>query len=68
MKRTPPFADVLSEQQEQYRDLLLTARLTFRALANCTSVWNPQIDMGQRTPQVIIGEEPLDYRTIWKWC
>ncbi len=54
--------DVLSEQQEQHRDLFNSNRLTFsEALAKLYQRLNPQIDMGQRTPQTI-GEELLDYR------
>jgi chromosome partition protein MukB len=54
--------DVLSEQQEQHQDLFTSNRLTFsEALAKLYQRLNPQIDMGQRTPQTI-GEELLDYR------
>lgn len=54
--------DVLSEQQEQHQDLFNSNRLTFsEALAKLYQRLNPQIDMGQRTPQTI-GEELLDYR------
>ncbi|CAK8736753.1 Chromosome partition protein MukB [Sodalis praecaptivus] len=54
--------DVLSEQQEQHQDLFSSQRLTFsEALAKLYQRLNPQIDMGQRTPQ-IVGEELLDYR------
>ncbi len=54
--------DVLSEQHEQHRDLFNSNRLTFsEALAKLYQRLNPQIDMGQRTPQTI-GEELLDYR------
>lgn len=54
--------DVLSEQQEQHQDLFSSNRLTFsEALAKLYQRLNPQIDMGQRTPQTI-GEELLDYR------
>jgi chromosome partition protein MukB len=53
---------VLSEQQEQHQDLFSSARLTFsEALAKLYQRLNPQMDMGQRTPQTI-GEELLDYR------
>ncbi|WP_156292922.1 chromosome partition protein MukB [Serratia oryzae] len=53
---------VLSEQQEQHQDLFNSNRLTFsEALAKLYQRLNPQIDMGQRTPQTI-GEELLDYR------
>ncbi len=53
---------VLSEQQEQHQDLFSSTRLTFsEALAKLYQRLNPQIDMGQRTPQTI-GEELLDYR------
>ncbi len=53
--------DVLSEQHEQHQDLFNSNRLTFsEALAKLYQRLNPQIDMGQRTPQTI-GEE-LDYR------
>ena len=61
--------DVLSEQQEQHQDLFNSNRLTFsEALAKLYQRLNPQIDMGQRTPQTI-GEELLDYRNHrrWKW-
>ena len=54
--------DVLSEQQEQHQDLFNSNRLTFsEALAKLYQRLNPQIDMGQRTPQTV-GEELLDYR------
>ncbi|OAT18637.1 MukB family chromosome partition protein [Buttiauxella gaviniae ATCC 51604] len=54
--------DVLSEQHEQHQDLFNSNRLTFsEALAKLYQRLNPQIDMGQRTPQTI-GEELLDYR------
>ncbi|MEA9390660.1 chromosome partition protein MukB [Acerihabitans sp. TG2] len=54
--------DVLGEQQEQHQDLFSSIRLTFsEALAKLYQRLNPQIDMGQRTPQTI-GEELLDYR------
>ena len=54
--------DVLSEQHEQHQDLFKSSRLTFsEALAKLYQRLNPQIDMGQRTPQTI-GEELLDYR------
>lgn len=54
--------DVLSEQQEQHQDLFNSNRLTFsEALAKLYQRLNPQIDLGQRTPQTI-GEELLDYR------
>lgn len=54
--------DVLAEQQEQHQDLFSSTRLTFsEALAKLYQRLNPQIDMGQRTPQTI-GEELLDYR------
>ncbi|RLM08525.1 cell division protein MukB [Gibbsiella quercinecans] len=54
--------DVLSEQQEQHQDLFNSNRLSFsEALAKLYQRLNPQIDMGQRTPQTI-GEELLDYR------
>lgn len=54
--------DVLSEQQEQHQDLFGSQRLTFsEALAKLYQRLNPQIDMGQRTPQTV-GEELLDYR------
>lgn len=54
--------DVLSEQQEQHQDLFSSQRLTFsEALAKLYQRLNPQIDMGQRTPQTV-GEELLDYR------
>lgn len=54
--------EVLSEQQEQHQDLFNSNRLTFsEALAKLYQRLNPQIDMGQRTPQTI-GEELLDYR------
>ncbi|ARD38717.1 chromosome partition protein MukB [Edwardsiella ictaluri] len=55
--------NVLSEQQEQHQDLFNSNRLTFsEALAKLYQRLNPQIDMGQRTPQTI-GEELLDYRS-----
>ncbi len=55
--------NVLSEQHEQHQDLFNSNRLTFsEALAKLYSRLNPQIDMGQRTPQTI-GEELLDYRS-----
>ncbi|KQN56820.1 chromosome partition protein MukB [Erwinia sp. Leaf53] len=54
--------DVLSEQHEQHQDLFNSNRLTFsEALAKLYQRLNPQMDMGQRTPQTI-GEELLDYR------
>ncbi len=55
--------DVLLEQHEQHTDRLFNSnRLTFsEALAKLYQRLNPQIDMGQRTPQTI-GEELLDYR------
>lgn len=54
--------EVLSEQHEQHQDLFNSNRLTFsEALAKLYQRLNPQIDMGQRTPQTI-GEELLDYR------
>lgn len=54
--------DVLSEEHEQHQDLFNSNRLTFsEALAKLYQRLNPQIDMGQRTPQTI-GEELLDYR------
>ncbi|MGL9774446.1 MAG: chromosome partition protein MukB [Sodalis sp. (in: enterobacteria)] len=54
--------DVLSEQQEQHQDLFSSQRLTFsEALAKLYQRLNPQIDLGQRTPQTV-GEELLDYR------
>ncbi|ANS42182.1 chromosome partition protein MukB [Serratia inhibens] len=54
--------DVLAEQREQHQDLFNSNRLTFsEALAKLYQRLNPQIDMGQRTPQTI-GEELLDYR------
>lgn len=54
--------DVLSEQHEAHQDLFNSNRLTFsEALAKLYQRLNPQIDMGQRTPQTI-GEELLDYR------
>lgn len=54
--------DVLSEQHEQHQDLFNSSRFTFsEALAKLYQRLNPQIDMGQRTPQVI-GDELLDYR------
>lgn len=53
---------VLSDQHEQHQDLFNSNRLTFsEALAKLYQRLNPQIDMGQRTPQTI-GEELLDYR------
>ncbi len=53
---------VLSEEHEQHQDLFNSNRLTFsEALAKLYQRLNPQIDMGQRTPQTI-GEELLDYR------
>lgn len=53
---------VLSEQHEQHQDLFNSNRLSFsEALAKLYQRLNPQIDMGQRTPQTI-GEELLDYR------
>ncbi|TKI07502.1 chromosome partition protein MukB [Martelella alba] len=53
---------VLSEQQEQHQDLFSSNRLSFsEALAKLYQRLNPQIDMGQRTPQTV-GEELLDYR------
>ncbi len=52
----------LSEEHEQHQDLFTSNRLTFsEALAKLYQRLNPQIDMGQRTPQTI-GEELLDYR------
>ncbi|EHD21886.1 MULTISPECIES: chromosome partition protein MukB [Brenneria] len=54
--------NVLSEQQEVHQDLFNSNRLTFsEALAKLYQRLNPEIDMGQRTPQTI-GEELLDYR------
>lgn len=54
--------DTLSEQHEAHQDLFTSNRLTFsEALAKLYQRLNPQIDMGQRTPQTI-GEELLDYR------
>lgn len=54
--------EVLSEQHDQHQDLFKSNRLTFsEALAKLYQRLNPQIDMGQRTPQTI-GEELLDYR------
>lgn len=54
--------DTLSEEHEQHQDLFNSNRLTFSdALAKLYQRLNPQIDMGQRTPQTI-GEELLDYR------
>lgn len=54
--------DTLSEEHEQHQDLFTSNRLTFsEALAKLYQRLNPQIDMGQRTPQTI-GEELLDYR------
>ncbi|MGM3182054.1 chromosome partition protein MukB [Dickeya oryzae] len=54
--------NVLSEQQELHQDLFNSTRLTFsEALAKLYQRLNPEIDMGQRTPQTI-GEELLDYR------
>ncbi len=54
--------DVLSQQHEQHQDLFTSNRLTFsEALARLYQRLNPQIDMGQRTPQTI-GEALLDYR------
>ncbi len=54
--------DVLSEQHEQHQDLFNSNRLTFsEALAKLYQRLNPQVDMGQRSPQTI-GEELLDYR------
>lgn len=54
--------DTLSEEHEQHQDLFNSNRLTFsEALAKLYQRLNPQIDMGQRTPQTI-GEELLDYR------
>lgn len=59
--------DVLSEQHEQHQDLFNSNRLTFsEALAKLYQRLNPQIDMGQRTPQTI-GEERWITATIWKW-
>ncbi len=59
--------DVLSEQHEQHQDLFNSNRLTFsEALAKLYQRLNPQIDMGQRTPQTI-GEELLDYRNYRRW-
>ncbi|KFX22482.1 chromosome partition protein MukB [Pectobacterium betavasculorum] len=54
--------NVLSEQQDMHQDLFNSNRLTFsEALAKLYQRLNPEIDMGQRTPQTI-GEELLDYR------
>lgn len=54
--------NVLSEQHEQHQNLFNSNRLSFsEALAKLYQRLNPQIDMGQRTPQTI-GEELLDYR------
>ncbi len=54
--------NVLSEQQEMHQDLFSSNRLTFsEALAKLYQRLNPEVDMGQRTPQTI-GEELLDYR------
>lgn len=54
--------EVLSEQHELHQDLFNSNRLTFsEALAKLYQRLNPQVDMGQRTPQTI-GEELLDYR------
>ncbi|NIF20678.1 chromosome partition protein MukB [Candidatus Pantoea multigeneris] len=54
--------DTLSAEHEQHQDLFNSSRLTFsEALAKLYQRLNPQIDMGQRTPQTI-GEELLDYR------
>ncbi|MGQ7115304.1 hypothetical protein ACUOFC_59585, partial [Escherichia sp. TWPC-MK] len=49
------------EHIQQHQDLFNSNRLTFsEALAKLYQRLNPQIDMGQRTPQTI-GEELLDY-------
>ncbi|MBS0909650.1 chromosome partition protein MukB [Tatumella sp. JGM118] len=54
--------ETLANDHEQHQDLFNSQRLTFsEALAKLYQRLNPQIDMGQRTPQVI-GEELLDYR------
>ncbi|MDX5626577.1 MULTISPECIES: chromosome partition protein MukB [unclassified Brenneria] len=54
--------NVLSEQQDVHQDLFNSNRLTFsEALAKLYHRLNPEIDLGQRTPQTI-GEELLDYR------
>lgn len=54
--------EVLSEQHEHHQDLFNSHRLSFsEALAKLYQRLNPQVDMGQRTPQTI-GEELLDYR------
>lgn len=54
--------DTLSEEHEHHQDLFNSSRFTFsEALAKLYQRLNPQIDMGQRTPQTI-GEELLDYR------
>lgn len=61
--------EVLSEQHEQHQDLFNSNRLTFsEALAKLYQRLNPQIDMGQRTPQTI-GEELWITVTTrkWKW-
>ncbi|KGD73571.1 cell division protein MukB [Tatumella morbirosei] len=54
--------ETLASDHEQHQDLFNSQRLTFsEALAKLYQRLNPQIDLGQRTPQVI-GEELLDYR------
>ncbi|NLS43341.1 chromosome partition protein MukB [BEV proteobacterium] len=54
--------NVLSAQQEMHQDLFSSNRLTFsEAMAKLYQRLNPEVDMGQRTPQTI-GEELLDYR------
>lgn len=54
--------DVLSEEHGQHQDLFNSNRLTFsEALAKLWQRLNPQIEMGNRTPQTM-GEELLDYR------
>ncbi|MFO6485030.1 hypothetical protein ACLBR5_22295 [Escherichia coli] len=60
VRETRRVLDVLSEQHEQHQDLFNSNRLTFsEALAKLYQRLNPQIDMGQRTPQTI--GEGLDY-------
>lgn len=53
---------ILAEQHEQHQDLFSNSQITFsEALARLYQRLNPQMDLGQRSAQ-IIGEELLDYR------
>lgn len=54
--------DSLASKPEQHSDLFKNSRFTFsESMAKLFQRVNPQIDMGQRSPQVL-GEELLDYR------